>query len=423
MHFVPGQVFILIVMTKRKKFFDDLRNDAITGVAYKNLQLKNQILWYIINNGDTTIPDLSKGLNTSTYKIAELITELIGEGLVKDYGKIESRVGRKPNLYGLESDSIFFVGVDIKGFHINIGLADFKQNIVKTAEKIPYHLSNTPEALDELCDLIHNFIKKCGSAKERILGIGVNLSGRINYKTGYSYSYFHFQEDPLSKIIEERIGIRTFIENDSRAVAYGEFSSSSVTTEKDVLFINIEHGIGMGIMINGQLYYGKSGFAGDIGHIPVFDNEILCRCGKKGCLETEASGYALLRMFKERLQQGETSIVTKKRKNPDDIQLEDIIEAACNEDTLAIELIAEIGENLGKGVAILINLFNPELIILGGSLAATGDYIRLPVKSAINKYSLSLIKNDTELKMSELGEQAGLMGACLMARDRLLSLV
>lgn len=300
---------------------------------------------------------------------------------------------------------------------------DFKQNIVKTAEKIPYHLSNTPEALDELCDLIHNFIKKCGSAKERILGIGVNLSGRINYKTGYSYSYFHFQEDPLSKIIEERIGIRTFIENDSRAVAYGEFSSSSVTTEKDVLFINIEHGIGMGIMINGQLYYGKSGFAGDIGHIPVFDNEILCRCGKKGCLETEASGYALLRMFKERLQQGETSIVTKKRKNPDDIQLEDIIEAACNEDTLAIELIAEIGENLGKGVAILINLFNPELIILGGSLAATGDYIRLPVKSAINKYSLSLIKNDTELKMSELGEQAGLMGACLMARDRLLSLV
>lgn len=241
--------------------------------------------------------------------------------------------------------------------------------------------------------------------------------------TNLSYSYFHFQEDPLSKIIEERIGIRTFIENDSRAVAYGEFSSSSVTTEKDVLFINIEHGIGMGIMINGQLYYGKSGFAGDIGHIPVFDNEILCRCGKKGCLETEASGYALLRMFKERLQQGETSIVTKKRKNPDDIQLEDIIEAACNEDTLAIELIAEIGENLGKGVAILINLFNPELIILGGSLAATGDYIRLPVKSAINKYSLSLIKNDTELKMSELGEQAGLMGACLMARDRLLSLV
>jgi predicted NBD/HSP70 family sugar kinase len=101
--------------------------------------------------------------------------------------------------------------------------------------------------------------------------------------------------------------------------------------------------------------------------------------------------------------------------------LEDIIDAANNDDVLAIELIAKIGERLGRGIAILINLFNPELVILGGSLSSTGVYIRLPIKSAIHKYSLSTVNNDTELKMSVLKEEAGITGACLLVRDRILS--
>jgi len=408
---------------KRHTFFEELRNDITSGVAYKNLLLKKQILAFFVGHGNTTITDLSRELNISVPKVTELIGELIEDGLVKDYGKTEVGVGRRPNLYGLEPDSIFCVGVDIKRYHVNIGLSDFKNNLLKKEEKIPYKLENTLEALNELCALIENFIRKCTQPKNRILGIGINLSGRINFRTGYSYSYFNFHEDPLSRIIENRIGINTLIENDSRAVAYGEFNSGIITSEKNALYIYLEHGIGMGIMINGQIYYGKSGFAGDVGHIPVFNNEILCHCGKKGCLETEASGYALTRMFIQRLQQGASSIIARKFKNFEDIQLEDILDAAAMEDTLAIELIAEIGEKLGRGLAILINLFNPELVILGGILASTRDYIKLPIRSAINKYSLTLVNNDTQLKMSLLGEQAGIIGACLMARDRLLALI
>src|SRR5690606_37868596 len=157
----------------------------------------------------------------------------------------------------------------------------------------------------------------------KILGIGLNLTGRINYRTGYSYSFFNFHEDPLSRVIESSLGIHTYLENDSRAMAYGEFCSGSVKDEKNVLFVNLDHGIGMGIMVNGQLYYGKSGFAGELGHIPMFGNEILCHCGKKGCLETEASGEAITRIFKERLNKGATSIVTHKRPSPEEIKLED----------------------------------------------------------------------------------------------------
>ena len=409
-------------MTYGTTFFEELHSAELTGVAYKNVQLKKRMLTRFANDGNATLADLSKELNISIPKISDLVSELIADGLVKDYGKIDSGVGRRPNRYGLQPDSAFFIGIEVKNFHINIGLMDFRRNLIKTATGIPYLLNNTEESLNALCSAIQDFIGSSSVRREKILGIGINLTGRINYKTGYSYSFFNFHEDPLSKIIEAALGIHTYLENDSRAMAYGEFCSGGVKEEKNVLFVNIDHGIGMGIMVNGQLYYGKSGFAGELGHIPMFNNEILCHCGKKGCLETEASGQAITRLFKERLTQGAGSIVTNKRENLDDIKLDDIIEAANNDDTLAIELITEAGEKIGKGMATLVNLFNPELIILGGSLAATGDYIRLPIKNALNKYSLSLVNNDTQLTVSQLGDKAGIIGACLLVRDRLLAI-
>jgi predicted NBD/HSP70 family sugar kinase len=222
----------------------------------------------------------------------------------------------------------------------------------------------------------------------------------------------------LSAILEKELGIRTFLENDSRSMAFGEFSAGVVKDEKNVLFVNLDHGIGMGIMINNELYYGKSGFAGELGHIPLLNNELICQCGKKGCLETEASGRALIRMFKESVKEGSSTSI--KKNDIEEIEMQDIINAANNDDVLSIELLAKIGDTLGRGLAMLINIFNPELVILGGSLAQTGEYIKLPVKSAINKYSLSLVNNDTQLKFSKLGEDAGVIGACLLVRKRIL---
>jgi len=400
-------------------FFEELTNENITGVAYKNINIKKSVISYFANTGNSTIADLCKELSLSAPKVNNIFNELIADGLVKDYGKVDSTGGRRPNLYGLVSESAFFVGVDIKQNHINIGVSDLQKNMIRLLDHQPYKLSNDQKSLDNLCDIIIKFINDLEIPKDKILGVGINLTGRINYATGYSYSFFHFNEEPLSKVLEAQLGLKVFLENDSRAMAFGEFSSGVVNEEKNVLFLNLDHGLGMGIMINSQLYYGKSGFAGEFGHIPIFKNEILCHCGKKGCLETEASGWALTRMFKERLLEGSSSTINI---DPADIDLESIIEAAKNDDTLAIELIAEIGENLGRGIALLINLFNPELILIGGRLASTGEYLRLPIKSALNKYSLSLVNADTQLKTAKLGEKAGVIGACLLVRNRLLAL-
>jgi len=398
-------------------------NDNSSGVALKNKILKVLIFTFLDQNESASINELSKELNISVPKTTSLITELIEEGLISDYGKFESTGGRKANLYGLISDAGFILGVDVKKYYINIGLLNFKKQLVSQKNRIAFKLENTAESLHQLIQIIQNFIKEVGVKKEKILSLGINLSGRINHTKGYSYTFFHFQEEPLSQIIQEKIGIKTYLENDSRAMAFGEFCNGEVNTEKNVLFVNLDYGIGLGILIDGKVYYGKSGFSGEFGHIPFFNNEIICHCGKKGCLETEASGNALLRKFKEKIKQGYTSAALKKNKKIEDITLTDIVLAGQNEDVLTIELLAEIGENLGKGLAVLINVFNPELIILGGTLSETGEYLKLPTKSSINKYSLSLVNADTELKLSKLGEKAGIIGACLLAKNKVLSVI
>ena len=394
--------------------------DSTSGVAYKNRLLKRKIINYLDASGNVTIAELTKELNISAPKITNLLTDLIDDGLIKDNGKVDSTGGRRASLYGLVAESCFFIGVDIKKYEINIGLLDFKKNLVEIKENIPYQLENSPEAYQELITIIKSFIEEISIEKQKILGLGINLSGRVNHTTGYSYSFFHFHEEPLSQTIKKEIGILTFIQNDSKAMAYGEFCSGAVSREKNVLFVNIDYGVGLGILIDGKVYYGKSGFSGEFGHIPFFDNEIICHCGKKGCLETEASGNALIRNFKKKIEEGSNSSLAKKGKLMDDLRVVDIVKAAKAEDTLSIELIADIAEKLGKGLAMLINLFNPELVILGGALAETGDYIRLPIKSALNKYALNLVSSDSQLVTSKLGEKAGVIGSCLMARSRLL---
>ncbi|SFG40444.1 ROK family protein (putative glucokinase) [Pontibacter chinhatensis] len=401
---------------------EELGKENMTGVAYKNVNQKRSIVSYFANVGNATIAELCKEFTLSAPKVTSLLNDLISDGLVRDYGKVGSTGGRKPNLYGLAPDAGFFLGIDVKNNSVNIGLTDLQKNLVKIEEHVPYLLNNSEESLAELCNIIKGFIAGLSIPKSKIWSMGINLSGRINYATGHSYSFFHFQEEPLSRILEEEIGIKVYLENDSRAMAFGEYSNGSVDNYKHVLFLNLDHGLGSGIIMNGQLYYGKSGYSGEFGHMPVFDNEILCHCGKKGCLETEASGWALVRMFKEKVAEGSSTLVMRNKHNLDDVSLESIIDAANNDDVLAIELIAQIGEKIGKTLAGLINIFNPELVVLGGSMAATGEYIRLPIKSAVNRYSLSLVNNDTTFQISSLGNRSGVIGACLLARNRQLDL-
>lgn len=389
----------------------------------RNELLKKKIIHYYIANGDATIAEICKEMNLSIPTVTKLISELQEDNYIQDFGKQETSGGRKPSIYGLNPTSGYFVGVDVLHDQINCAAVDFKGDKLRIEENIPYKLENTPAALEQLCLRIDEFIDSLTIPREKILSIGVNISGRVNPVSGYSYSIFYFEEKPLSEILEERLHIKIYIENDTRAMAYGEYMQGVVKGEKNILFVNMSWGLGLGIIIDGKVYYGKSGFSGEFGHFCFFNNEILCHCGKKGCLETEASGSALHRLLLERYREGSSTILAQKIEAQEEISLADLIEAIQKEDVLSIEIVEQIGINLGKGIAGLMNIFNPELVVLGGLLSQTGEYLSLPIKSAIRKYSLNLVSQDTEIKLSKLGERAGILGACLLSRSKMLGMI
>lgn len=390
-----------------------------TGVALKNNILKKNIIHLINKNKIISILDLSKELKISVPKTTKIIADLSTEGIVESRGKLNSTGGRRSAVYGLVANAYFFLGVEITKYFINLCIIDLEGQTIYIKEKLPFKLENTKNSLDEMINIINKFIKSSNIKREKILSMGICISGRVNNKTGYSYSYFHFYEEPLSLIIEQKLKITTFLENDSNAMVVGELHLSQIKNEKNILYINLDYGTGLGIIINGKLYYGKSGFSGEFGHIPIFKNEIICECGKKGCLQTEISGNALIRNIHLKINKGSNSNFFRKFKNMD-IKLSDIVEAAKKDDTLIIELLAELGEKLGKSLAILINIFNPELLILGGKLAETGELLLLPTKTALNKYSLNLVNNDSSIILSNFSDKAGLIGTCLIAREKLL---
>ena len=399
------------------KFLEEIKQ------GIRSASLKKNIICYYINNGDDTLADLGKELNFSVPTVTKMVGELIEDGIVMDFGKMETPGGRRPNIYGLNQSSGYFIGVDISQKRVHIGLINFKGDLIDEQMDISFEEAHPHERFERLCEIIEDFMSHTVVPRDKILSIGINISGRVNPQTGHSYSFFYFDERPLTEMFEEKLGIDVSIDNDSRAMAYGEYIKGRVQAEKNIIYVNVGWGLGLGVIVNGQLYYGKSGFSGEFGHITAFENEILCHCGKKGCLETEASGSALYRKFLEKLHNGQSSLLTQQKENEDEITLNDIIDVALQEDILAIELIEEVGNTLGKHVAGLINLFNPELVIIGGTLANAGDYLILPLRSAIKKYSLNLVNKDSSIKVSKLGDKAGLLGASLLARSKFIGLI
>ncbi|WP_290540966.1 ROK family transcriptional regulator [Alistipes sp.] len=387
----------------------------------KNAILKQQVICQYISGGDLSITDLSKAMNLSVPTVTKLIGELIDEGFVHNFGEQGTAGGRRPNIYGLNPYAGYFIGVDIRKDSVVMAVVNFKGQLIdeRTEE---FQMDSTTESLDQLCDVILAFIRTHKIANDKVLAIGVNISGRVNSQTGYSYSYFFVEEQPLTMLLEERLGSTVYIENDTRAATYGEYMYGAAHNEQTMLYINASWGLGLGMIIDGKIFYGKSGFSGEFGHFPLLDNEIICRCGKRGCLETGASGSAMHRVFLEKLRQGRVSMLSEKFNKGEEITLNDILDALMKEDVLAIEVLDSVGHTLGKAIAGLINMFNPEMIVIGGTLSVAKEYLMLPVRNAVNKYSLMLVNKDTQIKLSALGERAGVMGACLLARSKSLGL-
>lgn len=388
----------------------------------KNTLLKKEILRLCIKHDSYSIADFSKELSTSVPTVTKLLSELIEDGLLQDEGKVDTKGGRRPSTYGLNPDAGYFLGVDVSRQHFHLAVCDFKGNLVHFIQDIPFVLEANADSFKRICAKIKDEVANKGLEWDSVLGVGVSLSGRVNPEKGYSLTYFVSDDIPLKSLFEQQLGVPVTIENDSRAMAYGEYMRLGLKDETDMIFINLSWGLGMGMVLNGELYYGKSGFAGELGHFPSLDNNLICRCGKVGCLETGASGWALHRIIIEKLKQGQKSSLAAIYEQNGNLTLDDILKAVSDEDVLAIEGIEQVGATLGQGIAGVINIFNPGLVIIGGRLIVGRDYLMLPIKTAVNRYSLSKVSSDTKFQLSTLGLTAAGIGDCLLSREKLLGI-
>ena len=389
----------------------------------KNSLLKKTILHLCIERGEHSIAALSEAIGASVPTATKLIGELMDEGFMIDMGKSGTSGGRRSSIYGLNPQAGYFIGIDLRNSHASVAITDFKGGLVNFQDGIPFKMESNEEAIHRMGAAIREYINQQDIDWNRIMGLGVSIPGRVNPVTGYSNSYSFDEHRSIATILEEDLNIRVVLENDSRAMTYGEYLGGGLK-EKNMLFVNVSWGLGMGMILDGHLYYGTSGYSGEFGHFPLLDNGQMCRCGKIGCLETEASGSALVRMIGDKLSGGRASSLAGIYKEQGRVNLNDIFAAIQSEDILAIEMVEKLGTNLGKGLAGLINIFNPELVVIGGKVACkAGDYLMLPIRTAIKRHVLNIANRDTSIKLTKLKQQAAPFGASLLVRSRMLGML
>lgn len=386
--------------------------------------VKRKIIVELIRVGATTLNELAKHVGLSIPTVTKIVADMQRSGWIIPGGKLEVAGGRYPLLYKLREEAAYFVGVDVKHEYINIGVIDIIGNTRYTAYELPYNIDNSEVGLDQLCTLVLEQIKLSGHKIREILNINFNLPGRINPMTGESHNLFALEGGrPLAELLSERLGTRVSLDNDTRGMTYGELTQGVCKGRemKNMLYINVSWGIGLGVVVDGRIHLGKSGFTGEIGHMIAFDNQILCHCGKKGCFETEVSGMALRREIVERIQAGETSMLSPTVLAGEELTLDMIIQAAKREDMLVLELMSKLGTKLGRQIAWLINMLNPEMVVIGGTFSQVGDFLMETILPTVRTQSLNIVSRDTEIVTAELGDRAGLIGACMQARIRRFS--
>ena len=377
---------------------------------------ESQILTLLSRRDGATIPQIADALGISIGTATKYVGLLLEENALEDCGKTESVTGRRPHRYSLRANTGWFLGLEVNDRYVNVGLMDFQGNLREKRIVEGFSLESKG-AFGRLCNILQRAIAVARENGYPIMGVCLAIPGRIDERTGESHTYFYEPGKALALRLQEQLKLPISLFNDTRAMTVGEYIKGAGAGTQNMLMINVNWGLGMGIVMDGQVYSGKSGYAGEFGHVYGFDNQIICRCGKRGCNETEISGQALQRNLVERIRAGESSILSQRVLESDKpLMLSEIMDAVAREDVLCIDVIERIGILLGEKTSGLINLFNPELVVVGGELAMTGDYLLDPMRMAVNKHAIHLVSKDTRICRSALGMDAGIVGACLVAR-------
>lgn len=386
-------------------------------MADKKTIYKKLIFNHLYFNHSLSCADLGSLINKSISLTTKLLNELIGEGSVVEMGFAPSSGGRRPVTYSLKPDFSFIVAVAMDQLVTRIAIMDMHNRNIMDVEKFELPLLKNASVLPVLGERIVDVIKRSGVSIEKIAGIGIGMPGFIDGSKGINYSFPDSNQTCITDYIGRKTGVPTFIDNDSSLIALAELRFGAARNRKNVMVINMGWGVGLGLILNGELFRGNDGFAGEFSHIPLFTNNRLCSCGKHGCLETETSLLVIAEKAQIGLKEGRVSMLKDIGSAPYEEVYEAIMKAAGAGDQFAVELLSDAGYNIGRGVAILIHILNPEVIVLSGRASSVGKIWQAPIQQALNEHCIPRLALNTIIKTSALGYQAELIGSAALVME------
>jgi predicted NBD/HSP70 family sugar kinase len=379
------------------------------------------VLQAIYNQGQASRTGLAEKTGFAPSYISALVSELRRRDLVKEGGRSPSRAGRRRVLLHVTPDLGHLVGIRIGRANTRIVVTDFLGKVL-TLKKVPTEISLGE---DHVFNLIEREIGAAIESDNLIKGIGIAMSGVIDRNSGTILfwpkvpGWINF---PLKRRVQNKFNLPVMLEDSVRTMALAEEKFGEAKGRQNFVYVVVSMGIGAAIYVNNRLYLGADDLAGELGHTTIDERGELCSCGNRGCLEVYASGWAIINRIKSGLQQGvHSSLSQTAEKHPERISIEAIVNAAKTGDQFAQTVLWEAGLHLGTGVATIVNLLNPEAILLGGEVPRVAkSFLLKPLFHAFRGRTFHRSVSNLKVLVSRLGGEAGAVGAAIVVAEKLL---
>ncbi|MFF4320622.1 ROK family protein [Streptomyces sp. NPDC001568] len=348
--------------------------------------------------GSLTQAEIARATGLSAATVSNIVREL------KEAGTVEvidtSAGGRRARSVSLSGDAGIVIGVDFGHTHLRVAVGNLAHQVL-AEESEPLDVdASWVEGFDRAEALVGRLIEGVGVGRDKVIGVGLGVPGPIDVESGTLGSTAILPGwagiNPRQEL-SQRLGVPVYVDNDANLGALGELVWGSGRGVKDLAYIKVASGVGAGLVINGQIYRGPGGTAGEIGHITLDESGPVCRCGNRGCLETFAAARYVLPLLES--------------SHGPDLTMERVVELARDGDPGCRRVITDVGRHIGSGVASLCNLLNPSRVVLGGSLAEAGELVLTPIRESVGRYAIPSAARQLSVLTGSLGGRAEVLGA------------
>lgn len=373
------------------------------------------ILNVIRDKGPISRADISKMIGLNPATVSSNVSDLLDRRIIKEVGSGESSGGRKPILLELNSSEIYVIGVDMGIKKVTTGLIDIDGNIIN--KSILYYPENADKdsVIKVIKDSIYRVVIGYDDDFDKVIGIGMGIHGVVDTEKGLSIyaPAFNWHDIDIVDSFVNEFNTPVIIENDVRVMALGEKWFGKAKESKYFVLLNIGTGVGAGIYLNGSLYRGNNFGAGEIGHVRISNQRIKCKCGQYGCFDAVASGPGIVTRFIDKLDADATSSILNKM-DINDITSKKIYKEALDGDELSIQILKETGKYVGIGISMIINILNPEMILIAGGVSRAEKFLFDEIKETVSEKSINNNLKLLYIGETDLKENAGIVGAATL---------